>query len=189
MKRHYRCLPQEVVTDGTYALVTVQDAHIESIRQWRNAQIDVLRQAAPILPEQQVAYYAQHIWPALEQPRPANILLSILQGDRLIGYGGLVHMAWEHRRAEVSFLLDSALAAEPVAYGRHFVAYLGLLKRLAFEQLGLHRLTTETYAFRDSTIQVLEQCGFRQEGRLREHVRIGERWVDALVHGCLHDAG
>jgi RimJ/RimL family protein N-acetyltransferase len=53
----------------------------------------------------------------------------------------------------------------------------------------LQRLCTETYAFRDSTIQVLEQCGFRQEGRLREHVRIGERWVDALVHGCLHDAG
>jgi RimJ/RimL family protein N-acetyltransferase len=188
MKRRYVCLPDEAVTQGEYSLVTVQDDHIEAIRQWRNAQIDVLRQAAPISPEQQVAYYAQHIWPALEVPQPANILLVLQQGSQPIGYGGLVHLAWEHRRGEVSFLLDTVLTADTTRHARLFEIYLGLIKTLAFDKLGLHRLCTETYAFRDGTIGVLEQSGFRLEGRLRDHVWVRGQWVDALMHGCLRDA-
>jgi RimJ/RimL family protein N-acetyltransferase len=187
MKRRYVCLPEEAVTQGGYSLITVQDEHIEAIRQWRNAQIDVLRQATPISPEQQVAYYAQHIWPALLVPQPANILLAFLHGSRLIGYGGLVHLAWEHRRGEVSFLLDTALAADTTRYAALFEIYLGLLKQLAFDKLRLHRLCTETYAFRDGTIAVLEHSGFLLEGRLRDHVRVDGQWVDALMHGCLRD--
>lgn len=181
----YACLPHPRAEQNGFSVETVQPGHIQSIRAWRNAQLDILRQAAPISPEQQEAYFAAHIWPALAAPQPANLLLSFHEGERLIGYGGLVHIAWEHRRAEVSFLLDPHAATPAEAYARRFTAFLGLMKKLAFEELGFERLFTETYAVRTDHIAVLEGVGFRREGVLRRHVRIDGRGVDSLMHGCL----
>lgn len=163
----------------------VQPQHIEAIRQWRNAQLSILRQSVPISPGQQAAYYAARVWPAMKQMQPADILLACLEDERLIGYGGLVHIAWEHRRAEVSFLLDPELARESDAYARYFGTFLDLMKALAFEDLGLGRIFTETYAMRTHHISVLEANGFRLEGRLRNHVIVDDRPMDALIHGCL----
>lgn len=181
----YACLPHPRVEQGGFWVETVQPGHIQAIRAWRNAQLDILRQAAPITPEQQEAYFASQIWPALGAPRPANILLSFHEGEQLIGYGGLVHIAWEHLRAEVSFLLDPQAATPAEAYARRFTAFLGLMKKLAFDQLSFERLFTETYALRTDHIAVLEAVGFRREGVLRRHVRINGRSVDSLMHGCL----
>lgn len=180
---NYACLVHPRRDRGPYWVETVQPGDIEAIRQWRNAQLDVLRQPAPITPAEQEAYFAARIWPSLQKARPAEILLSFHEGDRRIGYGGLVHIAWEHARAEISFLLDPG---EPsAAYAGRFTAFLALMKTIAFNDLGLTRLFTETYALRTDHIAVLEAAGFRREGMLRDHVQIGGRAVDSLIHGCL----
>lgn len=185
----YACMPQPVLSDGKLSVRAVRPADIEAIRQWRNAQIDVLRQTEPISPEQQEAYFARHIWPQFDNPRPDTLLVSYLEGDRLIGYGGLVHVAWRHRRAEVSFLLDPVHIADEATVARYFGTFLGLMKRLTFADLGLNRLCTETYAIRPHYIAMLEENGFRREGVLRQHVRIGEQPVDSFLHGCLAEDG
>lgn len=188
--RRYTCLPGDgTVRSGAFALTTVQDDHIEAIRHWRNAQMGVLRQAEPITTQQQVRYYSTCVWPTLADPRPANILLSLLEEGRPIGYGGLVHIAWEHRRAEVSFLLDEQFTWDPGVYAPYFSIFLNLVKRLAFDGMGMHRLFTETYATRTHHIEVLQANGFQFEGSMRHHVRIAGRWVDSLLHGCLHENG
>lgn len=181
----WACLNSQRFEREAYALVPVAPQHIEPIRCWRNAQMNVLRQATPISPAQQAAYYARHIWPTMEQQNPANILVGFLHRERLIGYGGLVHIAWECRRAEVSFLLDNARVADEAGYGRDFGAFLGLLRDLAFSDLGLHRLFTETYAMRRYHVSVLEASGFRLEGTLRDHVVIDGEFVDSLIHGII----
>jgi hypothetical protein len=184
MKR-YLCMPRSRLERGVYAIEAVQPDQIEAIRCWRNAQIDVLRQTAPISPEQQIAYYAREIWPALEQPQPSNVLVSYFGHGSHIGYGGLVHIAWPHFRAEVSFLLDPAHAVEQDGADIDFINFLALMKELAFGDLKLHRLSTETYAIRPRHIAVLAACGFRQEGVLREQVYIHGKPVDSFIHGCL----
>lgn len=183
----YRCMPRAEVADGRFAVRAVEPQHIEAIRRWRNAQIDVLRQSYPITPEQQVEYYAREIWPSKDTAEPRNILLIYLEDGKPIGYGGLVHIAWEHRRAEVSFLLDPAVPSSDAELGALFAEFLKLMKELAFRDLGLARLHTETYAVRHVHIATLEVCGFRREGCLRHHVRIDGRPTDALLHGCLAD--
>lgn len=189
MKR-YQCMLRPRLDRGPYAIEAVQPAHIEAIRLWRNAQHDVLRQAAPITAEQQALYYAGRIWPDMEQAYPENVLVGYSLEDCLIGYGGLVHIAWEHGRAEVSFLVDPALPGDAAGYRRHFSNFLALVKEMAFIDLRLRRLFTETYAIRDCHITVLEQSGFRREGVMREHVLAGGRPVDSIIHGCLEtDAG
>ncbi len=183
----YRCMPRAEIADGRYAVRAVEPEHIEAIRQWRNAQIDVLRQATPISPQQQIDYYAREIWPTKLVAEPRNILLIYMEDGQPIGYGGLVHIAWEHRRAEVSFLLDPAVPRSDAELAALFAQFLSLMKVLAFRDLGFIRLHTETYAIRHVHIATLEACGFRREGLLRQHVIIGGRPTDALLHGCLAD--
>jgi RimJ/RimL family protein N-acetyltransferase len=181
----YACLTKQGVCDGKYAIVPVQPEHIESIRQWRNAQLDVLRQTMPISQQQQVDYYTKHIWPSMSELMPANIVVSYLCEGIPIGYGGLVHIAWQDLRAEVSFLLASERTTDAAIYSEDFRRFLGLIKQLAFDRLNFHRLFTETYSIRQLHIATLEQSGFILEGVMREHVRIGGLPVDSIIHGCL----
>ena len=174
-----------MLTDGRYAIVAVQQNHIEAIRCWRNAQMDVLRQSHEITAEQQQNYFASTIWSELESTQPRNILLTFLKDDQPIGYGGLVHIAWEHSRAEISFLLDPAYLQPEQEYRELFLIFLGLMQRLAFEDLNLNRLYTETYSMRFHHIAVLEAFGFAREGTLKEHVYIQGRPIDSIMHGLL----
>lgn len=183
--KSYACFSKQEVCDGEYAIAPVQPEHIESIRQWRNDQLDVLRQDRSITRQQQIDYYANYIWPSMAQMMPANIVMSYFYQGTLIGYGGLVHIAWHDLRAEVSFLLDTERAANKATYSADFRRFLGLIKQLAFDGLGFNRLFTETYNIRRLHIDTLESSGFKREGVMREHVRIDGCFVDSIIHGCL----
>lgn len=179
-----------VLSDGSVVVRAVEPEHIEAIRCWRNAQIDVLRQSRAITAEEQVAYFERAVWPDKSSDRPANILLGLFEDGRMIGYGGLVHIAWDYRRAEISFLLATEIAQDEAVVSTLFATWLRQMQRLAFEDLGLSRLTTETYAMRTLHLRILGQAGFQREGLLRQHVRVGGRPMDAVIHGCLaSDAG
>lgn len=185
--RRYACLPHDPLADGPHSIGTVQDRHIESIRLWRNLQLAVLRQKEPLTEEQQIAYFDHSIWPTLSHAQPSNILLAYQEAGELIGYGGLVHISWPDDRAEVSFLLDPAKAAEPSEYAARFSAFLSLLKQLAFAELRFKRLWTETFASRLHHMSVLEANGFQREGRLRSHGNMAGTRIDSVLHGCLAD--
>lgn len=182
----YRVMRQRpVLSDGSITARAVEPEDIELIRGWRNAQIDVLRQTREITAEEQVAYFERAVWPDKASDQPSNILLGLLEDGRIIGYGGLVHIAWDYSRAEVSFLLATGIAQDDAVVATLFATWLELMQTLAFDDLGLSRLTTETYAMRTLHIRLLEEAGFRREGLLRQHVRVGGRPMDAVVHGCL----
>lgn len=182
----YRVMRERpILSDGSIVVRAVEMEDIEMIRVWRNAQMDVLRQTRAIGSEEQLAYFERAVWPDKRSDQPSNILLALLENGRLIGYGGLVHIAWDYARAEISFLLATEIADDAGVISTLFAKWLRLMQQLAFNDLGLTRLTTETYAMRTLHIRALEDAGFRQEGRLREHVRIGGRPIDAVVHGCL----
>lgn len=169
-----------------YRYVPLRPADIEALRQFRNAQLDVLRQVEPISREQQQHWYEEVVVPAQHEAQPAMMLVSILvEPDRFVGYGGLTNIDWGSRRAEVSFLVDPVRAGEPDVYRRDMSSFLEFLKRWAFTEIGLNRLFTETYASRDAHIAILEQAGFSLEGRLRQQVIIGGEATDSIMHGLL----
>jgi RimJ/RimL family protein N-acetyltransferase len=181
------CLKQQRFDYQGYAIVPIRPEHIEPIRGWRNAQLDVLRQAEPISPSQQESYFTQTIWPTMEVETPPNILMGLLLNERLIGYGGLVHICWGDQRAEMSFLLDELRARSFEQYTRDLSAFIALVRTMAFGDLGFHRLFTETYANRNHHITVLESAGFQREGVLRDHVKIGSYFVDSIIHAIVKD--
>jgi len=185
MDRTWQCLRQQRFEHGHYTIIPIQPIHIESIRNWRNTQLNVLRQHAPISAMEQKDYYEKHIWPSMEREQPHNILMALLLDEVLIGYGGLVHVSWHDLRAELSFLIDNSRAADHAEYRKDFSAFIWLARLMAFHDLGLHKVFTETYALRKHHINVLEDAGFELEGVMRDHVRIGGKFVDSLIHSLI----
>lgn len=168
-----------------YEITSVRLKDALPIMRWRNAQIDALRQSAPLGAEEQLRYFREVVMPTFAMERPPMVILAYLLEGQLIGYGGLVHLDWEAKRGEVSFLLDPARTEDKHFYGQEMGIFLTLLKRLAFHQLELNRLTTEAYGNRTWHVQAIEANGFKLEGILRQHVWKGGELVNAHFHGCL----
>jgi RimJ/RimL family protein N-acetyltransferase len=70
---------------------------------------------------------------------------------------------------------DRGLGSEAI---RLFVAY-------GFEQLALHRIALEVYAFNPRARRVYEKVGFRPEGVLRDAIRTEDGWADSTVMAIL----
>lgn len=181
----YIVMPQPELSEGALVVRAVEPPDIEPIRVWRNAQMDVLRQKAPISEKAQIAYYATQIWPQKPCATPDNILLAMEMRAALVGYGGLVHVNWADRRAEVSFLLDPVVEARAETRGDIFKLFLKVLKRFAFEHLRLEKLTVETFETRPNYIRLFDENGFAREGRLRGQVLIEGTRIDSILHGLL----
>ena len=71
------------------------------IKDWRNDQIDVLRQKAVLTDEDQIGYYHNIVLPSMNERQPEIILFSFLLNAGCIGYGGLTNIDWSHKRAEI----------------------------------------------------------------------------------------
>lgn len=182
----YRCLKQNSFIDPEgYELAPLRQADMEQIRLWRNDQMDVLRQNTEISSLQQKTYFQEVIEPTWIQAQPKLILFSFLFQNVCIGYGGLTHIDWEASRAEVSFLVDPWRTQDFTHYQRDFLHFLKLICQVAFAELHLHRLFTETFAFRSEHIKILEHFGFKLEGILKEHIFKGNQRHDSVMHGFL----
>lgn len=170
---------------GRYRLLPLRYEDIFIIKDWRNRQIDVLRQKNPLTDEEQQIFYEEKVLPSQQSESPRMILFSYLYNYDCVGYGGLVNINWLDERAEVSFLMNPDFVFDDETYEESFSSFLTMVKFYAFERIGLNRLFTETFEIRTLHIDILEKNGFKLEGRLREQVKIGKSYVDSLMHGCL----
>lgn len=102
------------------------------------------------------------------------------RSNRLVGNCGLRLSAPGSREAEIGCELA------PEQWGRGYPLEAGrLLLGIGFEELGLHRVYAQCVADNVDAICLAERLGLRQEGRLRENVRIDGRWCDTLIYGML----
>lgn len=90
--------------------------------------------------------------------RHANLRLALRPGHRGRGYGS----------EAISLVLAHAFGAPPAG-------------------LGLHRVSLEVLSINPRARMLYENLGFVVEGRLREHHRDGEFWVDSIVMALLED--
>lgn len=182
--RQYKVLTQQVFQNDEYRLVPIRYKDRYQIMKWRNEQIYHLRQKEPLTKERQDAYFEKVVAKLFDQEQPEQILFSFLQNEECIGYGGLVHINWVDRNAEVSLVLNTSLEME------HFVelwcAYSILIKRLAFKELELNKIFTYAFDVRPRLYEALEVSGFIEEARLKEHSKIGNEYKDVVFHSCFN---
>ena len=181
----YHFFPELTVvsTDDRYQLRPIHWNDRDVIREWRNAQIDVLRQVNPLSTNEQDSYFTNVVLPQLSQEQPEQILFAFLEDSQFVGYGGFVHIVWSDQRAEVSFLTNINRLQQHV-FSQDWSAYLDLLVQLA-QKIGFNKLTTETYSIRPELIEILEDFGFTQEDHLRDHHLVNGSPVDSFAHAYL----
>jgi RimJ/RimL family protein N-acetyltransferase len=167
---------------GTEALKIAPIKYVErtAIMEWRNAQLDILRQEEPLTAEQQDDYFRNTIAPQFEQDEPEQLLYSYFYQGEHIGYGGLVHIEWNKRKAEISFLLKPDVGQEEFAI--HWMNYLELVEDLAFDDLNLNKIYTYAFDLRPHLYPILEKSGFMLELRLPGEHDVNGKKVDALIH-------
>ena len=181
----YTLLGDKLWEDGDYNISSVRMEDSEKIRIWRNEQMDGLRQSSPLSVSHQKKYFNDFVLNEFIKKEPAQILLRFCLKGKLIGYGGVVHIDWLHLKGEVSFLMATERARDISQYCEEFAIFLKLLKKLAFNDLGLNKLTTEAYAHRSHHVQTIENANFIREGLLRQHTKVSGKWVDAVVCSLL----
>jgi len=101
---------------------------------------------------------------------------------RMIGEADLTWTSAEHRHGEIGVILHPD--AQRLGYATE--AATALLD-LAFDRLGLHRVTAATNARNEASARVLRRLGMRQEGHLRQCVSFAGEWHDELLFAVLAD--
>lgn len=176
----YICLHQQEQHLGDFSIVPLRFEDRFSIMKWRNEQIYHLRQACPLTEEDQQRYFDNVVSKLYDNPKPDQILFSYLERGVCIGYGGLVHINWIDRNAEISFIMDTQLEAEHFA--EHWTNYLKMLRNVAFEDLRLHKMYTYAFDLRPHLYPIFESEGFICEARLKEHCFYNGEYKDVVIH-------
>lgn len=100
----------------------------------------------------------------------------------LVGWVTLYRIDRTHRRAEIGYLIDTALWGRGL--GRRMV---GLALDHAFGALGLHKIEADVDPRNTASCRLLEALGFRREGLLRQRWRTGGELQDSAIYGLIAD--
>ena len=181
----YICLQNQEQHLGDISIVPLRYEDRFLIMKWRNEQIYHLRQARPLTEDDQQCYFDNVVSKLFDNPKPNQILFSYLEKGVCIGYGGLVHINWIDRNAEISFIMDTQLEAEHFA--EHWSNYLTMLKAVAFDDLGLHKIYTYAFDLRPHLYTILEANGYMREATLKEHCLFNGEYKDVVLHSLWND--
>ena len=182
---NYICLQQQERHHGDFSIVPLRYEDRFSIMKWRNEQIYHLRQARPLTEDDQQRYFDNVVSKLYDNPKPDQILFSYLEKGVCIGYGGIVHINWIDRNGEISFIMDTKLEAEHFA--EHWSNYLTMLKAVAFDDLGLHKIYTYAFDLRPYLYTMLEANGYKREATLKEHCLFNGEYKDVVLHSLWND--
>jgi len=183
--KSYKALNNQIYSSGKFSLVPIRFEDKLDIMKWRNEQLYHLRQEKPLTLEDQEKYFNDVISNLFEQEKPNQILFSFLENDICVGYGGLVHINWINKNAEMSFLVNPIIASNIEAYEISFSSFIKLIKKVCFEEIKFNKLYTETYSNRLKHINILEKNGFVLEGILREHIIQNSKFQNSILHSIL----
>jgi len=100
--------------------------------------------------------------------------------DEYMGGIGLMMVSPKHKCIEIGYWLGrphrgKGLVPEAVR----------LTLRIAFKELKAMRVQAEVLDGNESSVRVLEKCGFTYEGTLRKRIRNRGRWRDAMMFSVL----
>jgi RimJ/RimL family protein N-acetyltransferase len=176
----YKVLIKQIYSKGEHSIVPIRFEDRFSIMKWRNEQMYHLRQKELLTIENQNNYFNKIVSQLFTQDQPQQLLFSYLKNNTCIGYGGLVHINWEDKKAEISFIMNTEL--EKTDFDTNWSIYLGLIEQLAFKELNLNTLFTYAYDLRPHLYPTLEKNGFELKSRLTNQIVIDGEHKDVLIH-------
>ena len=181
----YKALNKQVYKSGDYTISPIRFEDRLDIMKWRNEQIYHLRQNKPLTEIDQDNYFKNVIQILFNQNLPDQILFSFLKNNVCIGYGGLVHINWTDKNAEISFIMNTNL--EKNRFHEIWTAYLTLIEKVAFDELQLHKVFVYAFDLRPHLYEVLEHSNYFKEATFIEHCFYNNKFIDVIIHSKINN--
>jgi RimJ/RimL family protein N-acetyltransferase len=92
--------------------------------------------------------------------------IETLDDAKYIGGCGVHNIDWKNRHADVGiFIGDRTFLGK--GYGTDAMK---ILTAFVFEEMNMHKIRLEVYAFNERAIRCYEKCGYSEEARFREEL-------------------
>ena len=182
----YKVLNKQVFNSGPFSLVPIRFEDRLEIMKWRNEQIYHLRQNKPLTVEDQENYFNGIVAKLFGHNHPDQILFSFLENGECIGYGGLVHINWIDKNAEISFIMNTIL--EKNRFYEIWTAYLNLIEKVAFEELKLHKIYVYAFDLRPHLYKVLVNTKYFKDAVLKQHCFFNNNYIDVVIHSKINNS-
>lgn len=182
--RSYKCLNINKFESNGFHIEPLRDEDKYAILEIRNQQIYHLRQTEQLTIEKQNIYFETIVSNLFEQEKPNQLLFSFFENNIFIGYGGLVHINWIDKNAEISFVMKTELENE--YFSKYWSSFLSLIEEVAFFELNFHKIFTYAFDLRPHLYSVLEKNGFIEEARLKEHCLFDNKFLDVVYHAKIN---
>jgi RimJ/RimL family protein N-acetyltransferase len=176
----YRCLQKQTYHIAGFSIEPIRSKDKYDIMQWRNDQLYHLRQQKPLTEKEQDEYFENVISKLFSQEKPGQVLFSYIQDNVCIGYGGLVHINWVDKNAEISFVMNTSL--EKHAFETHWTHFISLVEEVAFKELKFHKIFTYAFDVRQHLYKAVEKAGYKKEAVLKEHCLFEGKFIDVIIH-------
>lgn len=181
----YKTLKKNFYKKDKFKLIPIRYEDRYDIMNWRNEQLYHLRQKKKLTKILQDNYFQEEVKTIFNHPKPKQLLFSMLKNDKLIAYGGLVHIDWDNRGAEISFVIKTKL--EKINFKKYWGLYLEILNEIAFDELNLNKIYVYAYDIRKKLYNILEKKDFILEARLKNHVLIENQFKDVIIYSKFND--
>jgi len=115
-----------------------------------------------------------------EAGQALTLVADLARTGELVGDCMLMWHSQEHQQGEVGYVFN------PAYHGRGLATEaVGVLLRLGFEGLGLHRIAGRLDARNIASARVLERAGLRREAHLVENEFVKGEWTDEVIYAML----
>jgi len=177
---NYKILENQKFKFEDFEITPIRFEHRYQIMDWRNEQINFLRQKNKLTKQDQDNYFKKIIFKQFQLQKPTQILFSFFYQNKLIGYGGLVHINWIHKNAEISFLLKPELSKKNT-YHESFKIFLFLIEKVAIS-INLHKIFTYGYDLFQYRFYPLIELNFHKKSTIKKHKKINGKLIDILIY-------
>lgn len=190
MGREYIILPVNTISYNDFTISPIRDEDKYQIMKWRNDQIVILRQKKILTKEAQENYFANVVDRLFHLLKPDQLLFSFFFKEDFIGYGGLVHIDWDSKNAEVSFLTATERNNDE-QFSVDFKAFLEMILEVAFKHLNLVKVHTTVFDLpqRLQYFKVIKDLDFIEEAYFKKHILVNGELIDVLVFSRFNSNG
>lgn len=178
--KSYKILNCQIFKKDIYSLVPIRSNDRYQIMEWRNDQIYHLRQKKLLTKSSQDKYFTDVVDKLFDSKKPDQVLFSFLRNQNFVGYGGLVHINFDDKHAEISFVMNTSLEKE--YFYEFWFTYLSLIEEVAFNEMGLIKIFVYAFDLRSKLYDVLIDSSYIQEARLKKHYLFNGKFIDVLIY-------
>lgn len=162
-------------------LRAIEESDLAQLMAWRNRPElrRYFREYRELNSIQQKQWFDRNV---IADPNTRMFAIVELSTGRLLGACGLCYIDWVNRTADFSIYIG----ADGLYIDKIFAPDAArTMTRYAFDELGLHRLWTEIYAFDEQKNAFFNALGFSLDGRHRQTHWAEGAWHDSLFFSLL----